>query len=146
MKDFLKYTAATVAGLIVFSVLTCVIGLMCIVGMIASGSSAKNVSDNTVLVVRLSGVLDERAELGGSALVENERHLLQEIDALVRTSPTSVSKPTPLEEADTVLDIFDNTLFDVVPLVYRRFDDWVMGDLAGSVAPHAVRHHKERRA
>ena len=62
MKDFLKYTAATVAGLIVFSVLTCVIGLMCIVGMIASGSSAKNVSDNTVLVVRLSGVLDERAE------------------------------------------------------------------------------------
>ena len=33
--------------------------------------------------------------LGGSALLENERHMLQEIDALVRTSPTELKKPTP---------------------------------------------------
>ena len=84
---------------------------------------------------RIARLLDERRELGGSALVENERHLLQEIDALVRTSPTSVSKPTPLEEADTVLDIFDSTLFDIIPEVYRRFDDWVLGEYAGTVPP-----------
>lgn len=30
----------------------------------------------------------------------------------MRTSPTELKKPTPLEEADTVIDIFDNTLFD----------------------------------
>ena len=84
---------------------------------------------------RIARLLDERPELGGSALVENERHLLQEIDALVRTSPTSVSKPTPLEEADTVIDIFDNTLFDIIPEVYRRFDDWVLGEYAGTVPP-----------
>ena len=84
---------------------------------------------------RISRLLVEHPHLGGSALVENERHLLQEIDALVRTSPTAVKKPTPLEEADTILDIFDNTLFDTVPEVYRRFDDWVLGEYAGSVPP-----------
>ena len=44
MKDFFKYMSATVVGLIVFTLLTGVIGAMCIVGMIASGSSAKDVS------------------------------------------------------------------------------------------------------
>ncbi len=84
---------------------------------------------------RIAELLDEHPRLGGSALIENERHMLQEIDALVRTSPTAQKKPTPVEEADTIIDIFDHTLFDIVPLVYRRFDDWVMGDLAGSVEP-----------
>ena len=40
-----------------------------------------------------------------------------------------------LEEADTIIDIFDNTLFDVIPVIYRRFDDWVLGDKAGTVPP-----------
>ena len=84
---------------------------------------------------RISRLLADHANLGGSALVENERHLLQEIDALVRTSPTAAKKPTPIEEADTIIDIFDNTLFDTVPEVYRRFDDWVLGEYAGSVPP-----------
>ena len=84
---------------------------------------------------RISRLLEEHAHLGGSALVENERHMLQEIDALVRTSPTAIKKPTPVEEADTIIDIFDNTLFDTVPQVYRRFDDWVLGEYAGSVPP-----------
>lgn len=62
MKDFFKYTAATVVGLIVFTLITGVIGVMCVVGMIASESSAKDVSDNTVMVMKLSGVLNERSE------------------------------------------------------------------------------------
>lgn len=62
MKDFFKYTAATVVGLIVFTLITGVIGIMCVVGMIASESSAKDVSDNTVMVMKLSGVLNERSE------------------------------------------------------------------------------------
>ena len=37
MKDFLKYMSATVVGLIVFTLITGIIGAMCIVGMIASG-------------------------------------------------------------------------------------------------------------
>lgn len=84
---------------------------------------------------RIAGLLEERPQLGGVALLENERQLLQEIDALFRTSPIAHKKPTPVEEADTILDIFDNTLFDMVPQVYRRFDDWELGEKAGTVPP-----------
>nr|WP_306792733.1 phosphoenolpyruvate carboxylase [Collinsella urealyticum] len=84
---------------------------------------------------RIARLLEERPLLGGTSLMENERHLLQEIDALVRTSPIELKKPTPVEEADTVIDIFDHTLFDAIPVVYRRFDDWILGDRAGTVPP-----------
>lgn len=74
MKDFLKYTAATVVGIIVFTIITGVLGVMCIVGMVASESSAKDVSENSVMALNLSGMLDERSEdsfmdkLGGGAV------------------------------------------------------------------------------
>ncbi len=84
---------------------------------------------------RIGKLLAERPHLGGSDLVENERHMLQEIDALVRTSPVAIKKPTPVEEAATVIDIFDHTLFDTVPCIYRRFDDWALGEGAGVVPP-----------
>lgn len=84
---------------------------------------------------RIALLLAERPYMGGSDLAENERHLLQEIDALVRTSPISVKKPTPVEEADTIIDVFDNTLFTTIPKIYRRFDDWVLGEKAGRVKP-----------
>lgn len=84
---------------------------------------------------RISRLLSEHPRLGGSALMENERAIMQEIDAMVRTSPTSIKKPTPLEEAETIIDIFDNTLFDAIPYVYRRLDDWLLKDRAGSVPP-----------
>lgn len=84
---------------------------------------------------RIALLLAERPYVGGSDLAENERHLLQEIDALVRTSPISVKKPTPVEEADTIIDVFDNTLFITIPKIYRRFDDWVLGEKAGRVKP-----------
>lgn len=84
---------------------------------------------------RIALLLAERPYMGGSDLAENERHLLQEIDALVRTSPISVKKPTPVEEADTIIDVFDNTLFTTIPKIYRRFDDWVLGEKTGRVKP-----------
>ncbi len=84
---------------------------------------------------RLSRLLEQHPHLGGSDLAENERHMLQEIDALLRTSSIALKKPTPVEEADTIIDIFDSTLFDTIPVIYRRFDDWVLGEVAGTVPP-----------
>ena len=84
---------------------------------------------------RIAELLAARDGLSGVALAENERRLLQEIDALFRTSPIAHKKPTPVEEADTIVDIFDSTLFDMVPDVYRRFDDWELGEKAGTVPP-----------
>ena len=74
MKDFFKYMAATVVGLIVFCIITGAIGMMCIVGMIASTNSTKDVGENSVMVVNLTGVLEERSEstfideIGGGAV------------------------------------------------------------------------------
>ena len=84
---------------------------------------------------RIATLLEERPRLAGMDLVNNEQRIMQEIDALFRTSPVGRSKPTPEDEADAMIDIFDNTLFNMVPQVYRRFDMWVLGEKAGTVPP-----------
>ncbi len=78
---------------------------------------------------RISELLDERdaAEPGSIALIENERRLLEEIDVLWRTSPLRLTRPTPLDEVRTAMSIFDQTLFETVPRVYRLLDDWLQG-------------------
>ena len=62
MKDFLKYTAATIVGLLIFTIIIVAIRMMSIVGMIASGSSSAPISDNSVMVLSLNGTLEERSE------------------------------------------------------------------------------------
>ncbi|WEV67491.1 phosphoenolpyruvate carboxylase [Bifidobacterium sp. ESL0769] len=84
---------------------------------------------------RIATLLSAGKLMGGSDKKENYRRLYNEIDALFRTSPIGAKKPTPVEEADTIIDIFDNTLFETIPQVYRRFDDWILGDQAGISEP-----------
>lgn len=86
---------------------------------------------------RIAALVAERDALhpGGVTLAENERRLLGEIDTLWRTSPLRATKPTVLDEVATVLDVFDATLSDMLPAVYRRLDDWLLGDRAGTTAP-----------
>ncbi|ADG75139.1 Phosphoenolpyruvate carboxylase [Cellulomonas flavigena DSM 20109] len=86
---------------------------------------------------RIAELVAERDTLhiGGTTLAENERRLLAEIDTLWRTSPLRAEKPTVLDEVATVLSIFDATLADVLPTVYRRLDDWLLEDEAGTTAP-----------
>lgn len=70
----MKNVGATVVGIFVFTILLGAIGMMSLVGMVASGSSAKDVADNTVFVINLEGQLQERSVdnpfsqyLGGAA-------------------------------------------------------------------------------
>ncbi|GAA2228620.1 phosphoenolpyruvate carboxylase [Herbiconiux moechotypicola] len=92
---------------------------------------------------RISELLDQRdAEDGASALAENERRLLEEIEVLWRTSPLRTTRPTPLDEVRTSMAIFDQTLFQTVPKVYRLLDDWMLGADAGrapALAPAFMR-------
>ena len=46
--------------------------------------------------------------------------------------------PSVLDEVRTVINVFEATLADVLPEVYRRLDDWLLADAAGTTAP-AVR-------
>jgi len=55
---------------------------------------------------RISQLLATHKLLGGSDKKENSRRLFNEIDALFRTSPIALKKPTPVEESETILDIF----------------------------------------
>lgn len=61
MKDFLKNVSATVVGIFVFTILVGALTVMSIIGMVASDSSSKDVSDNTVFVINLEGQLEERS-------------------------------------------------------------------------------------
>ncbi|RRD02010.1 signal peptide peptidase SppA [Prevotella sp. OH937_COT-195] len=61
MKEFFRYTVATIAGLLIYTVIIAAIGMMSIVGMIASGESSGPIDKNSVLVLPLTGTLEERA-------------------------------------------------------------------------------------
>ena len=73
MKDFFKMTCATIVGIFLFFLIAGIIGMMCIVGMIASGSSVKTIDSNSVMVLNLNGALEERAntDLGLNFLAGN---------------------------------------------------------------------------
>lgn len=60
MKDFFKYTAATVVGIIVFTIVCVALSVMSIIGMVASASATQAVEKNSVLVLKLNGSIDEQ--------------------------------------------------------------------------------------
>jgi protease-4 len=59
MKDFLKFTLATICGLLVTGVLLFFMGMVTLAGM-AAGSSETTVKDNSLMVLDLNGSLSER--------------------------------------------------------------------------------------
>lgn len=61
MKDFLKYTLATITGIVILSVVMAILSVISIVGMIASSSSTTTVEDNSVFVLSMKGTVSERA-------------------------------------------------------------------------------------
>ena len=79
---------------------------------------------------RISDLVAQRDDprMTARALEENRRDLLSEIDTLWRTSPLRLDKPTPLDEVRTAMGVFDETLFTVLPKVYRAFDDLLTDD------------------
>lgn len=62
MKGFFKQVLATIVGLIAFGAIVSIMGIMSVVGMIASGQATQKVNDNSVLVLNLSGVIEEQGQ------------------------------------------------------------------------------------
>ena len=62
MKDFMKQAFATVVGILIFTVAMGIIGVISILGMVASTDATPKVNDNSVLVLDLNGVMQERSE------------------------------------------------------------------------------------
>jgi phosphoenolpyruvate carboxylase len=73
---------------------------------------------------------DERA--GAAEHAEARRALRENIDLLWRTSQLRVKAMDPIDEVRTVMTAFDETLFRVVPAVYRELDRALAGNRHGN--------------
>jgi phosphoenolpyruvate carboxylase len=73
---------------------------------------------------RISGLLDilDDQRAGAADHAEARRGLREQIDLLWRTSQLRVKAMDPIDEVRTVMTAFDETLFLVVPSVYRELD------------------------
>ena len=62
MKDFFKFTLASVLGIVLAGIIFTIIGIVSLVGMVASSDTETKVQENTILCLNLEGVLSERVE------------------------------------------------------------------------------------
>ncbi len=62
MKDFFKQVAATFVGLLIFSIISSIFIFIGLIGMSLSGSQSNTIKNNSVLVLNLSGSMNERVE------------------------------------------------------------------------------------
>ena len=84
-------------------------------------------------ISELLGVLDD-PRAAAADLAEAQRGLREHIDLLWRTSQLRVKAMDPIDEVRTVMAAFDETLFRVVPAVYRELDRAV-AETSGGPAP-----------
>jgi phosphoenolpyruvate carboxylase len=80
----------------------------------------------------LSALDDPRG--GGADHAEARRELREQVDLLWRTSQLRVKAMDPIDEVQTVLAAFDETVFRVVPAVYRELDRALAGEDSGHTA------------
>ncbi len=85
---------------------------------------------------RISGLLDVLDDQRTAAADRDEarRGLREQIDLLWRTSQLRVKAMDPIDEVRTVMTAFDETLFRVVPVVYRELDRAVAAADSGYAA------------
>jgi phosphoenolpyruvate carboxylase len=75
-------------------------------------------------IVRLAGLLEERADprISESALARTERYVAELIDLIWQTDELRRERPTPIDEARTVLDYFDEIFRDVAPDLFDELE------------------------
>ena len=62
MKDFMKYTLATIAGLMLFSIVMTVVSIISFAGIAASEEMSAPIEKKSILRIKLQGTIEERAE------------------------------------------------------------------------------------
>ena len=62
MKDFLKFTFASVIGVILAGVVFTILGIITLVGIVASSDTETVVKDNSIFVLDFKGSLSERVQ------------------------------------------------------------------------------------
>ena len=62
MKDFIKYTTATIVGIFLCSIIMSVISIIAIAGMAASENMTKPIKEKSILRLNLNGTIEERTK------------------------------------------------------------------------------------
>ena len=83
MKDFIKNVLATMVGMFGFFIVMGVIGMMSIIGMIASGNAAQNVEKNSVFVLNLSGTISEQGSESPLSMFTGDNSLNSGLNAIL---------------------------------------------------------------
>ncbi len=95
MKDFLKYTLATIVGLILFSIIMTVIGIISIAGMAASEGMTSPIEKKSILKISLNTSIEERGEdlpFDFAALMGGEDEVIALDDALTALDKAAENK------------------------------------------------------
>ena len=62
MKDFIKFTFASLVGVVLAGIIFTILGLVTMVGMVASSDTETTVKENSIFVLDLNGTLSERVQ------------------------------------------------------------------------------------
>ena len=62
MKDFFKFTFASVLGVVLAGIIFTIIGIVSLVGMVVSSDTETKIQENSILCLNLEGLLSERVE------------------------------------------------------------------------------------
>ena len=83
---------------------------------------------------RVSGLLEtfDDNRRGAAQHAETRRALREEVDLLWRTAQLRVKPMTPADEVRTIMTAFDETLFRLVPDVYRALDHVLLAESSGA--------------
>ena len=102
MKEFLKYTLATVVGIILTSIIVTIICIVSVAGMVASEGATSSIEKNSILRIKLQGEIVERAGEGSPLdfLNQDEVSIIgldQALDALKKAAKNDRVKGIYLE-------------------------------------------------
>lgn len=75
MKDFIKFTFATVLGIIISSVLLSIIGIGMIFSILASSDTEVKVEPNSIMTISLNGTISERANEDPFAMLSSDSEI-----------------------------------------------------------------------
>ena len=99
MKDFLKFTFATVIGIIIASVLLSIISIVSLASIAASSQTEVNIKENSVLKLKFNGTLTERSSDNPFTTLLSEDFTTQGLDDIL----ASIKKT---KESDKIKGIY----------------------------------------
>lgn len=88
MKDFFKFTFASMLGVVLAGIVFTILGIVSMVGMVASSDTETTINENSIFVLDLDGVLSERVEENPFQSLLGDDYLVLGLDDIL----TSIQK------------------------------------------------------